>query len=507
MNMEIRKRKKSFWALLLTLVVVLSGMPITALAATYTNETQVPVEKVLYPDDVINCMDYWATIKYYQTDGSTLMMNKQTGDTTSHTVLKYSDMPEDKREYDVSAFKCWKITQRQVSSGKIGVLKLVPVTYTQSTITYVLNGGTNNDANPATYYEGKQEITLNDAVPPNENYTFDGWYEHADFTGAKVTSIATTATGPKTLYAKFTPNVYNITYVLNGGTNATENPGTYTYGAGVAALGDAEKTGYTFEGWYDNATFTGAKVTSIAATDTVDKTLYAKFTPNVYDIDYVLNGGTNATGNPGTYTCGAGVAVILDASREGYNFDGWYDNATFTGTKVTGIATTESGNKTLYAKFSGKTYDITYELNGGSNAAENPATYTCGTGVATLGDASKAGYTFDGWYKDADFSTPVTSIPASEYGALKLYAKFSLSNTVETSTSQTTTQTTKSETATTQAAEQTAKSEAAATSTLATGETKTGDTSPIVLCLLLAMLSGAVVVGLRKNVISFKKEK
>lgn len=54
----------------------------------------------------------------------------------------------------------------------------------------------------------------------------------------------------------------------------------------------------------------------------------------------------------------------------------------------------------------------------------NPAFYYEGKGLASLQDESKEGYTFDGWFTDASFTAPVTSISASQTGDVKLYAKF-----------------------------------------------------------------------------------
>ena len=78
------------------------------------------------------------------------------------------------------------------------------------------------------------------------------------------------------LYAKFTANNYNIFYELDGGSNGEGNPDSYTYGIGVASFADAEKEGYTFEGWYADAEFT-TQITSIDATQIRDVTLHAKF--------------------------------------------------------------------------------------------------------------------------------------------------------------------------------------------------------------------------------------
>ena len=69
-------------------------------------------------------------------------------------------------------------------------------------------------------------------------------------------------------------------------------------------------------------------------------------------------------------------------------------------------------------------YQITYELDGGTNAAANPASYYPLPTATALQDPVKAGYTFDGWYKDAAFTSKITEIPKGHVGNMTLYAKW-----------------------------------------------------------------------------------
>lgn len=71
-----------------------------------------------------------------------------------------------------------------------------------------------------------------------------------------------------------------------------------------------------------------------------------------------------------------------------------------------------------------KKYTITYYLNDGTNHASNPQSYTPGTATITLKAPTKAGYTFQGWYRDSGMSSGITSIPKGSYGDVKLYAKW-----------------------------------------------------------------------------------
>ncbi|MBO5303433.1 MAG: InlB B-repeat-containing protein [Lachnospiraceae bacterium] len=67
---------------------------------------------------------------------------------------------------------------------------------------------------------------------------------------------------------------YNITYVLNQGTNHKDNPAVYT--KETVTLKNPGRRGYAFEGWYTDAAFT-SQVTQIEPSMAKDITLYAKW--------------------------------------------------------------------------------------------------------------------------------------------------------------------------------------------------------------------------------------
>ena len=222
---------------------------------------------------------------------------------------------------------------------------------------------------------------------------------------------------------------FTITYTLDGGTNAANNPANYTIETDPIILVDASKDGYTFEGWYSDAAFTADnEVTEIATGSTGHKEFFAKFSDAItYDITYTLDGGTNDANNPADYTVETATITLADASKDGYTFGGWYSDAAFTAdNEVTEIATGSTGHKEFFAKFS-ETYNITYTLDGGTNDANNPADYTVETATITLADASKDGYTFEGWYSDAAFTADneVTEIATGSTGHKEFFAKFS----------------------------------------------------------------------------------
>ena len=288
------------------------------------------------------------------------------------------------------------------------------------TITYELDGGTNAPENPASYNVETETITLKD--PAKAGYTFAGWYKAEDFTGGAVTEITQGTTGNITLYAKWELVSYTINYELNGGTNAPENPASYNVETGTITLKNPTKDKYDFKGWYRTEDFTGDAVTEIAQGSTGNITLYAKWLEN-YTITYELNGGINVPENPAGYNVETETITLKAPTKDKYDFKGWYKDGEFT-SKVTEIIQGTTGNITLYAKWELESYTITYELDGGTNAPENPAGYNVETETITLKDPAKPGYTFAGWYKDGEFTDEITEIAQGSTGDITLYAKW-----------------------------------------------------------------------------------
>ena len=78
--------------------------------------------------------------------------------------------------------------------------------------------------------------------------------------------------------AHFKQADYKVTLNANGGTVNEGDVTGYVYGEGAKVPTNVTSDGYTFGGWYDNASFTGSRVTAITGTDTGDKTYWAKWT-------------------------------------------------------------------------------------------------------------------------------------------------------------------------------------------------------------------------------------
>lgn len=99
-----------------------------------------------------------------------------------------------------------------------------------------------------------------------------------------------------------------------------------------------------------------------------------------------------------TVTDSKDFGTLPTPTRAGYDFAGWYNKAGTT--KYTNTSKT-CGNPDLYAHWTGKKYDITYNANGGSGSMSNTkATY--GSTVTLAKNAfTRQNYIFDGWATSA----------------------------------------------------------------------------------------------------------
>ena len=94
--------------------------------------------------------------------------------------------------------------------------------------------------------------------------------------------------------------------------------------------------------------------------------LTVQWTAPTYAVTLHTNDGTINNGNVAEYTYGVGATLPTDVTRTGYTFKGWYDNESLTGSSVTAIGDTETGNKEYWAKWEINQYTITYDLAGGT---------------------------------------------------------------------------------------------------------------------------------------------
>ncbi len=232
--------------------------------------------------------------------------------------------------------------------------------------------------------------------------------------------------------AKLLLSTYMLTYKnVDGATNP--NPDTADKDKALT-LKDAARTGYLFGGWYKEDSFK-TKVTSIPAGNEADVTLYAKWTPISYTVSFDANGGT---GSIAKKTVSYGELAELPKtgfSRTGYTFTGWNTKADGKGTAytlgqtVTNLSSTQGANVTLYAQWKANSYQVIFNLNGGTGKVDSISTVYDTTCTLPKTAPARTGYTLTGWNTKADgtgtayaLGAQVKNLTAASGGKVTLYA-------------------------------------------------------------------------------------
>lgn len=354
------------------------------------------------------------------------------------------------------------------------------ITYTQNVATYDISykpGSYSKET--STYSQTKTEnvsLTLRAASYTRDGYTQKGWSTSAAGTSKSYNLQATyTANAAITLYPYWEKKTYTVTYNKGSFGTGTNTTATKTYGT-TLTLSNAifSRTGYIQTGWstdIDGSTLD--YVTSGSYTTNAAITLYPYWEPNTYTLTINPNGGSMYNGSTKTsssftttfaYETKTYMGNLFgDAefmadnipTRGGYTFNG-FTFTTGSGQKNTSgytfyfmgeyaaiaqitAATTNTyifngdaaQNVTATASWTGNTYYVQYNANGGSGTMAN-STHTYGSNSAlTANTFTKTGYSFTGWNTAADGSGTsyadkalVSSLTTTNKQIVNLYAQW-----------------------------------------------------------------------------------
>ena len=232
-----------------------------------------------------------------------------------------------------------------------------------------------------------------------------------DGSDARITAASEVDTVKDARYVKILSKYIPIVYEpgqYGEGSAATQNK---TYGEDFGLAGALfTRTGYKQIGWALSDGGDKAYELGSAYTGNEPLTLYPVWEAEQYSITYDPNGGTIGGGNVTGYTYGVGATLPTDVTRTGYTFDGWYDNAAFSGMAVTSISNTDSGNKTYYAKWTEKSnYIVIFISSGGTLANDKKTVKWTDKVLDGVADPTRNGYDFAGWKcVDTDVTSDTT---------------------------------------------------------------------------------------------------
>ena len=225
-------------------------------------------------------------------------------------------------------------------------------------------------------------------------YTFAGW---STTTSGSVLTGTYTPVGSITLNAIWTPNIYSVSFSINGASGSTPSALSYTVDTapltlpGVSGL---SYPGYNFGGW---ATSTSVTDLGSTYTPTASITLQALWTPISYTITYNLNGGDSTLPTQASKTIGTTFTIADAATRSSYYFAGWSDQSSIYSAGST--YTVGTSDVTLTAVWI-PIYTVHYNMNGASTTAPADSTiigWTSTTSVPLEAAPIRTGYTFGGW--------------------------------------------------------------------------------------------------------------
>ena len=257
------------------------------------------------------------------------------------------------------------------------------------------------------YLEGAEEDQFPETATTTQpkTGTTDTWIEKEDAppqTGYSVSTfdrIQINGDGSTVARFYYYRNSYPLT--LDYGYDRADSQSNVRYQTPLAPE-TPSRPGYAFDGWYTDSTLE-TKLEENATMPAEDLTLYAKWTANSGIAYKVEHWQQNAEGED--YTLADTDSLSGTAGQQTNAQANTYNG--FTAQTVTQATIAGDGTTVVKVYYNRMSYTLTYDLNAGEDSSaklENDAAaavqYRHGATVSNQPSASRAGYTFGGWYTD-----------------------------------------------------------------------------------------------------------
>lgn len=251
-------------------------------------------------------------------------------------------------------------------------------------IAYLPNGGSEVSTENVKY--GAQIFA---AVSLKTGYEFNHWFLTNE---DEAYNFDTMPLNDLTLTAKWTKIIYKISFETNADISVVSI--TAAYEDVIQAPTPPLRLGYNFIDWYEDQEL---KIPYVFTTMPAKNfTLYGKWEPLPYTMEFDSNSGSIIT------PIIAPVGTIVEKpipTLPGHDFINWYRDPDYINEYNDWVMPV--GGIKLYAKWSVKSFTLTFETNGGSPVDPITAPYLYLIDEPVW--PTKEGYLFDGWYEDSEF--------------------------------------------------------------------------------------------------------
>lgn len=327
-----------------------------------------------------------------------------------------------------------QVSASDIANGEITEL-YAHWTTSEYVVTLCANGGKFRDdqkirSHPYQYGDTYGDFVTNtDYIPdPPAGHTFIGWYTEKE--GGSKVSATEKVTKTCTLYAHWKADQFKVTLDLGYDSKSTVHTVDYdTELSKVLPSPEPDRTGYAFEGWFEDKAFTKPADTKLKIQ--ADITLYAKW-KEAKRVSLDVGGGKLPENTPAYINVyeGGTYAKLPTPTWPGSIFKGWWTQKTG-GKQVKPSDTVPAPSSipvTLYARWESKKITVYLDYNGAPGEAGRTITCSVGDTYKSLPTyLSWAGHEFMGWYTketggEKVEKTTIVSVPSDDVEELTLFA-------------------------------------------------------------------------------------
>jgi len=290
----------------------------------------------------------------------------------------------------------------------------VPVGPVYHVVSFEVDGGSPAVGDQLIAHEGRVA-----RVPAlsKEHHGFGGWFRNASRTGDVWDFATDTVDRDITLFARWVPVSYVITFEANGGSPAPADQVLFS-GAIVKEPPPMNRARFGFGGWFTDASFTGEAWNFATDTANGNLTLYARWTETFCTVMFMDKGVILGEQQ---IACGGRVVEPLPVRKEHHAFAGWFTDERFTD-RWDFATRTVNNNLTLYARWERDRYTVTFIAIGGLPQPPQQQISYLGKAVEPP-PMNRAGFGFGGWFTDEGFTNEWTFDMAVDEN-LTLYARW-----------------------------------------------------------------------------------